>query len=294
MKRRNFIKLTTLGAATLALNTPVTHAESIAEPLWIQLTKDVKTTRIGFGTGMRGSQRQSDLTRAGWQKGIEMLRYAYDRGIRLFDAADLYGTHFVIAEALKDKPRDSYTVVTKVWFHNGNLPELERLDPKITVKRFLRELKTDYIDVVQLHCVLAADWVEKFADAMESMEALKKEGVIRAHGISSHSNAATDIAIKTPWCDVIHHRINSEGMNMDGSTEAAERVAEGVRLAKAAHDAGKGVIAMKVLGEGKMAHDPALRKKSTQFVAGLESIDVMIVGFTEKEHITEFLANAPK
>jgi len=51
------------------------------------------------------------------------------------------------------------------------------------------------------------------------------------------------------------------------------------------------VIAMKVLGEGKMAGDPELRKKSTKFVMDLGCVNVMVVGFTEKEHITEFVAN---
>jgi 2,4-dienoyl-CoA reductase-like NADH-dependent reductase (Old Yellow Enzyme family) len=116
--------------------------------------------------------------------------------------------------------------------------------------------------------------------------------LIRAHGISSHSNAATELAAETEWCDVIHVRMNSEGFNMDGpQNDAGKRVEESVRVAKRAHEAGKGIICMKVLGEGKMANDPEMRKKSTKFISQLDSVNTMIVGFTEKEHSSELVAN---
>jgi aryl-alcohol dehydrogenase-like predicted oxidoreductase len=296
MKRRDFLGLTTLAAGAAAL-TPLSGVAQTTttlaprDPVWVPLTKDVKSTLIGFGTGMRGGDRRSDLVRGGYPKGIEMLRYAYDLGIRLFDCADLYGTHDVTAEALKGKPRDSYVLVSKVWVHPGGIPETERLSPEITLKRFLRECRVDYIDVLQIHCMTNDRWTQDFSAAMESMEKLKKEGLIRAHGISSHSNAATELAAETKWCDVVHVRINSEGLHMDGpNDDAAARVAEGVRTTKKVHDAGKGVIAMKVLGQGDIP-ELAARKKSTKFVMDLGSVNVMIVGFTEKEQITEFISN---
>ena len=297
MKRRDFLGLTTLaaGAATL---TPLTGAAQAAttrlaprEPVWLPLTKEVKTTLIGFGTGMRGGNRRSDLVRAGYPKATEMLRYAYDLGIRIFDCADMYGTHDVTAEALKDKPRDSYVLITKLWLRAGGLPEQERLSPEISIRRFLRECQTDYIDVLQIHCLDNNRWTQEYAAAMESMAKLKEEGLIRAHGISSHSNAATELAAETEWCDVVHVRINSEGMHLDGPrNDAAVRVAEAARVAKKAHDAGKGVIAMKVLGQGEM---PTLemRKKATKYIKELGTVDVMIIGFTEMEQITEFVNN---
>ena len=291
MKRRDFLSLTTLAAGAAAMTPltgvaqPPTTLTGPIEPVWVPLTKEVKTTRIGFGTGMRGSGRQSDLTRGGYFKAIDMLRYAYDMGIRLFDCADLYGTHNVVAEAMSGKPRDSYVLVTKCWVKGGGIPEQERLAPEETVKRFLRELGTTYIDVLQIHCMDNDRWSQEFATAMESMEKLKKAGLIRAHGISSHSRSATDLATKTDWCDTVHVRINSEGMSMEGSVE------DNVANIKRAHDAGKGIIAMKVLGEGRMKDDPEMRKKSTKFVMELGSVDCMIIGFTEKDQITEFVTN---
>ena len=297
MKRRDFLGLTTLAAGTLALN-PLTEAAQAAvlpepvEPVWVPLTKDVKTTRICFGTGMRGGERRSDLVRGGYPKAIEMLRYAYDQGIRFFDCADLYGTHDVVMEALKDKPRDSYSLLTKVWLRSGGLPEVERVDPSISVRRFLREFRTDYIDVVLIHCMTDDQWTQEFASGMESLTKLKQEGLIRATGISSHSNAATRRAAEVEWTDVIMVRLNSEGLVMDGPhDDAGKRVEETIRMNKLARDAGKGIIAMKVLGEGRMASDPDMRRKSTKFVTQLDCVNAMTVGFTEMQHITEFVAN---
>jgi aryl-alcohol dehydrogenase-like predicted oxidoreductase len=296
MKRRDF--LTTLAAGTAVL-TSLTKAQAQnaapaagADPIWVPLTKDVKTTRVGFGTGMRGWQRRSDMIRMGYPKAIELLQFAYDQGIRMFDLADLYGTHDMFAEAMKGKPRDSYVIVSKMWLLPNGLPEQERPDPQVTVKRFLQETRTQYLDVLQIHCMSSGKWNEEFASAIESMAKLKKDGVIRAHGVSTHSNAAAELAAKTDWCDVVHVRITSEGMHMDGpKDDAAKRVEETVRATKMVHDAGKGVIAMKVLGQGDMAKDLAMRKKSTKFVQNLGTVNTMIVGFDEKAQITEFLAN---
>ena len=299
MKRRDFLGLTTLAAGTLALN-PLTEAAQTGvarlepiEPVWVPLTKDVKTTRICFGTGMRGGQRRSDLVRGGYPKAIEMLRYAYDHGIRLFDCADMYGTHDVVMEALKGKPRDSYVLLTKVWLRSGGLPEVERVDPRVSVGRFLREFRTDYVDVVLIHCMTDNRWTEEFASGMESLAKLKQEGLVRATGISSHSNAATIRAAEVEWGDVIMVRLNSEGLAMDGpQDDPGKRVEETIRANKLARDAGKGIIAMKVLGEGRMANDPEMRKKSTRFVTQLDCVNAMTVGFTEMAHIPEFITNA--
>ena len=307
MKRRDFLSISAVGVGAIsagsvtglvAQETKKDLPDAQNPVALVQLTEDIKCSRIGFGTGMNGYGRISDTTRAGWAKVTELVQFAYDNGIRFFDCADLYGTHQIIAEALKGKPRDSYTLSTKIWHHPDSmfldgLPEKERLQPEELLPRFLRELKTDYIDILQIHYMMNDQWTTQFADSMESMEKLKKEGKIRAHGISSHSKAATELAAKTPWCDTAHVQLNSEGMFWmdDLKGDPPQRVEEAVRVAKAAHSAGKGVIGIKVLGGGKMVKDPEMRKRSTAFVANSGCVDVMVAAFDEKEHITEFINN---
>ncbi|MDR3110334.1 MAG: aldo/keto reductase [Planctomycetaceae bacterium] len=257
----------------------------------IQLTDKIRCSRIGFGTGMRGSKRESDLTRAGMEKATDMLRFAYDNGVRLFDMADLYGTHPFVTEALKGKPRDSYTLISKIWVMGGGIPEAERPDADVVVERFLKECKTDYIDLIQLHCMFDEKWATQWAGQMEKLTKLKEQGKIRAHGCSTHSNKAVQAAVDSGWADAVHVRINSEGERMEGKPDDPNTVKNTVAVAEAAHNAGIGTIAIKVVGEGVFRDKPELRKKSTAFVTNLPCIDVMVVGFTEKEHITEFIEN---
>src|SRR4051812_41225499 len=68
-------------------------------PPIVQLGKTkIKMSRLGQGTGVHGGDRQSDQTRMGFAKLVDLMHHAYDRGIRFFDLADLYGTHVYFRE----------------------------------------------------------------------------------------------------------------------------------------------------------------------------------------------------
>ena len=62
-----------------------------------------------------------------------MIRGAFDRGVRLFDLANLYGTHPFLTPALTGISRDKYPVVSKIWFGTGGIPEQERPDADVVV-----------------------------------------------------------------------------------------------------------------------------------------------------------------
>ena len=123
--RRTFLSEAAVGGTGLVLGVStvpsVTHAETATisrDPTAIvPLGKHLKASRIGIGFGMRGYNRESNLSRRGLDHAEHVVRYAYDAGIRFFDNADLYGSHQYVARALRDKPRESYLLSTKVWFH---------------------------------------------------------------------------------------------------------------------------------------------------------------------------------
>lgn len=293
-KRRAFLKSTLLGtAAVIGPNLPA-QAESApavknpfsSDPLAVRkLTDTVSATRVGLGTGMRGYNRQSDLTRLGHDKAIDLVRYCYDSGLRLFDLADVYGTHQVVGEALRDKPRDSYTIISKVWMLPGGIvPDNEKADVEGTVERFLKEIGTDYIDLVQIHCLSKPDWPDEFAACRETLEKLKERGLIRAHGVSCHGLEAARVAAVHPWVDAFHIRLNTADARMDGTLD------ENIEVARLAQRNGKGIIVMKVLGEGAIT-DPAEQKKSIRMVTLLDATDVMVVGFTAREQVDIFMKN---
>jgi predicted aldo/keto reductase-like oxidoreductase len=292
LKRRTFLGGALSGAGALAVGRmPEANAQSDTEKTTpistdpvekVALTDQIHCSRIGMGCGMKGWERESNLTRMEQPDAIALIRYCYDQGVRLFDMADLYGAHPVIAEALKDKPRDSYTLISKIWYRPNGLPEADRPDADVVIKRFLKECKTDYLDLVQIHCLNKADWTETYRDQMEIMEKCKEEGLIRGHGVSCHGNPALEKAAETPWVDALHVRINNKGVRMDGKTDV---VVPKIEKAKAN---GKGVIGMKVIGEGAFGPEPETMKQSIRFVTQLPCVDVMIVGF-EAIHQVDFM-----
>jgi len=248
----------------------------------------IKVTRVGFGTGMRGGGRQSNQTRLGKETFEALLRASYEDGVRLFDAADLYGTHPYLASALHQMPREDYVLVSKIWWRRGGIPEKERPDADVVVGRFLKELKTDYIDVILLHCVGSASWPEELSKQMETLAKLKKKGVIRAHGVSCHSLEALEAAVHEPWVDSVHARINAYGTKMDGPPQ------EVVPVLQKLHEAGKGVIGMKLIGEGEFRDSDERRDASVRYVLELGCVDAMVVGFEKAHEVYDFAARVRK
>jgi aryl-alcohol dehydrogenase-like predicted oxidoreductase len=289
LNRRQFITSTIAGAAGLALcgNAPADAVAAAAEPNpfeTVTLGKtSIKTSRLCLGTGMTGGMRQSNHTRMGKERFNALVQGAWDRGIRCFDSADLYGTHPFLADALKDHPREQYTIFTKIWVSGGGIPERERPDANIVVDRFRKELKTDYIDLVLIHCMTAPTWTDQQKKQMDIMDDLKSKGIIKAHGVSIHSVAALKLCATTPWVDSVHTRINPYGQTMDD-----RNVQTVVDVLKQIDAAGKGLVGMKIMGEGHFKDDEH-KDKSIAFVMGLGIIDVFNVGFEKVEEIDDFV-----
>lgn len=248
----------------------------------------IKTSRFCLGTGMRGGQRQSNHTRMGKQKFEALIRESHDRGTRMFDLADLYGTHPYVIPALQGIRRDRFEIVTKIWWREGGLPEKERPDADVVVARFLRELGTDYVDLVLLHCVVSAKWPEELRKQMDILAKLKDKGLIRAHGVSCHSLEALQAAVTEAWVDSVHARINPFGMSMDGPVEQV------VPVLQQLHAAGKGVVGMKIMGEGRLRGDDERRDASVKYVLDLGCVDVLNVGCESVEEVDDFTARVRK
>jgi len=244
----------------------------------------LKTTLLGMGTGYNGYNRSSNITRAGGQTAVSVIRYAYEKGIRFFDCADSYGTHPFTAEALKGIPRESYLIGTKIWLSQGGIPEPERPDANIVVDRFRKELGTDYIDLVQIHCMTTPDWTDQHKRQMDILENLKAKKIIRAHGVSVHSLEAMQAAAESPWVDVIHVRVNPYGAAMDNSDP--EKV---IPVIEKMHKSGKGIIGMKLIGGGKFKNENDKINSSLKYVLNLGIVDMIIIGFELPDHVDNYV-----
>lgn len=109
---------------------------------------------------------------------IEPLRRALQLGACLVDTAEVYGTEEIVAKAIKGL-RDQVIISTKVWPTHFKYEDVIK-----AAEDSLRRLKTDYIDLYQLH------WPNPtvpISETMQAMESLVDAGKIRFIGVSNFS-----------------------------------------------------------------------------------------------------------
>jgi len=289
INRRRFLGALSLGTAHLLFHNPLYGlAGRFPSPDPLQEVilgrSGLKTTLLGFGTGVWAGNRTSFMTRQETDKSVAMLRHAYDRGFRMFDCADTYGTHGIMKEALRGMERDELTIISKIWVRPGGIPEPERPDADIVLDRFRKEMGVDYFDLVQIHCMVDPEWTDGQRRQMDILEEMKVKGIIRAHGVSVHSLDAMKAALADPWVDVIHVRINPYGIAMDKPDPE-----EVVDVIHRLHASGKGVIGMKLVGNGEYTGDSEKIDHAIRFVLGLGSVDMMIVGFENEQQVDNYM-----
>ena len=275
LTRRQFLAGTV--ASGIALGSPELFASPRLKSLTDQVklgNTGIKASYLGFGTGTKGVGRESNQTRLGIVQFSRMINHAFDQGINYFDAADYYGTHEYLRSSLKRIPRERYVLSSKIWYRTSKSAQ-EDLD------RFLRELGTDYIDILFIHCVTEPSWAADLREMVEVLEAAKQKGIIRAHGISIHNLDVLKGVPDNPWVDTCLARINPIGPFMDGKPEEVVSVLEKI------HGAGKAVTGIKILGEGRIADQ---REKSMRYVLGLECVDSIVIGFESCDQINDILA----
>jgi len=231
-----------------------------------------RPTVLGIGTGTRGGSEQREM---GSDAFTRLVRHALDRGVRYIDTADAYMMHTFVRLALKGVKRDRYFIQTKV---RAKHPIVARAD----IDRFRRELRTDHLDSVLMHCMQKPGWPDAMRPVLEVLLEEKQKGRIKAVGVSCHGWNGFAPSVDCPDLDVQLVRINPFGIMMDGKPEA---VAAGV---KKMHAKGRGVIGMKVYGETGF-DSKEKRLESLAYVLGLGCVDCFTIGFSRPEQIDETL-----
>jgi predicted aldo/keto reductase-like oxidoreductase len=152
--------------------------------------------------------------------------------------------------------------------------------------RFRRELNTDHLDVVLMHCLTEGDWTTRYRSAMDALSEAKEKGIIRAHGCSCHSIEALRAAAKSEWVEVDLVRINPIGSHMDADRETVVSVIREMRAA------GKGIVGMKILGQGDLRDR---QNEAIRYVLGLGTLDAFTIGAestAEQKDLIRRIANA--
>ncbi|MGB8060541.1 MAG: aldo/keto reductase [Candidatus Sulfotelmatobacter sp.] len=276
MRRRDFLirSATTAGAAWLSSKSILnalaeqTLGQKFAASDTVTLgSTGIRTSRLAMGTGTVGSEHHSHQTALGIKGLSDLLLNGYDHGLRFFDAADSYGSHPHVAEALKHVPRDKVTVLSKTWARD---PATARAD----LDRFRRELGTDYLDICLMHCVTESDWTDRYRGVMDVLSEAKQKGIIRTHGCSCHSIEALRAAAKSPWVEIDLARINPVGAYMDADPATV------VGVLKEMKSAGKAVVGMKILGQGTLRNR---QEEGIKYALSLGLLDAFTIGAESKQ-----------
>jgi aryl-alcohol dehydrogenase-like predicted oxidoreductase len=233
----------------------------------------IRVSRLCFGTGSGGWGGNSNQTRLGFDRLVDLLCYAHARGVTFWDLADQYGSHPHAAAALKRVGRENVVFTTKT---TSRTPAEIHQD----IDRFRRELDTDTLDIVLLHCLTDPEWVGKLGSVMDALSKAQERGLVRAVGVSCHNFGAFQAAAACDWVEVVLARINHAGLHMDASPEEVIPVLEQM------HRRGKGIYGMKVMGCGQLKDDPA---KAIQFALNLPCLDAIVLGVESEEEIDQNL-----
>jgi len=282
--RRDFLKTAAgVGLAAGFGGTALADTGKRTATDWVTLGRsNVKVTRLAFGTGTYSGAVQRGLGQDGFTR---LVRYAYDRGIRFFETAESYhGMPEMLGIALKGLPRDSYRLLTKYSTPPYGPPPAEKID------MYRRQLNTEYIDILLLHCLRPPTWQKDYAALQDGMSEAKDKKIILSHGASVHGLPALRTFPGNRWLDIAMIRMNHAGVHMDTEllrdTNDIGNVDEVVAHTKAVHQQGMGVLSMKLVGEGSFTRFED-RDKSMKFAMGLGCIDSVTIGFKDTAQIDE-------
>lgn len=240
--------------------------------------KKIKLSRLAMGTGTNGAGGSSNQTKKLGVDGLaRLLEAAVDNGVNFWDSADQYGTHPYLKAGLARVKRDKVVILSKT--HASTEAEM-----KADIDRFRRELNTDYIDILLLHCMMDAAWPERKKGAMEYINRLQSDGIIRTKGVSCHTLGALKTAAATPWVEVDLARINPAGVAMDATPDVV------LPILKQMKASGKGIIGMKIFGAGRLR---SRADECLQYALAQDVVDCFTIGSESEEELKGLLAKIP-
>ena len=282
--RREFLHRTAAvaGAAILSpglvLGTEKLPVRTAADQVVLGKT-GLKLSRLGFGTGSNSGNVQRALGQPVFNR---LIRYAYDQGITYFDCAQSYATFDWIGGAITGLPREKLFLQSKI----PGQPQ----DVLKTIDHHRKAFKTDYIDSLLIHCMVKNGWTDEWKRMMDAFEEAKARKWIRVQGVSCHSLPALRTATASDWPDVHLVRVNPQAKHIDGPEEHWNKPGNDINPVleqiKKMHAKGRGIIGMKLVGDGDF-HDPADREKAARFAMAQPEISAVVIGFKSVKEIDE-------
>src|SRR5690242_4527463 len=288
LNRRHFLKTSTALAGT-ALFAPWAWSQtssSLAGSTPVRTATDqvtlgktgIKLSRLGIGTGSNNGHVQAADGKAAF---VDLIQYAYDCGITYIDTAQAYATFGMIGDAIKGLPREKLFIQSKV----DGRPQ----DVLGVIDYHHKTLNTDYVDSQLVHCMTHGDWTDAWKRVMEAFDQAQEKKWIRAKGVSCHSLPALLAAVASASNEVHLVRVNPQRVYTDqepNSWGGGGNIAAVMKQIKLLHEKGRGVIGMKICGNGTFTR-PADREKSIRYAMACRDIDAVVIGFKNRAEIDE-------
>lgn len=203
---------------------------------------------------------------------IDLLDQAHELGINFIDTAPAYGSSEERLGKLIHNRQD-WIICSKVGeeFEDGASHfDFSGEHSRRSVERSLRRLRTSYLDLVLIHSNGEDLNILEQTDCLATLLALKKEGKVRAVGMSTKTVAGGKRALTD--CDVVMVTFNK-------TTTAEEAV---IDLARAQ---GKAVIIKKAFDSGHATGQPGGPEQALEFVLSKPGVSSVIVGTINPEHL---------
>jgi len=203
---------------------------------------------LGVGTASIGDSGETETAK--------VFELAYENGINFFDLASGDATPFSAfgqaAAGVRDKVY--YQIHFGADYTTGKYGWTTDLDKiKRSIEWQLKNLKTDYIDFGFIHCIDEATDLQtvKNNGVIDHLLELKKAGVIRHIGLSSHSPATTQLALDLKIADILMFSINP-GYDYSHGTYALGKPNERMELYRRCEAEGVGISVMKPFSGGQL------------------------------------------
>ncbi|HKA26340.1 MAG TPA: aldo/keto reductase family protein [Gaiellaceae bacterium] len=155
-------------------------------------SSDLQVSEISLGSWLTyGVGVENDAARA-------CLDRAFELGMNLIDTSNVYGrgaAELFLGDALKDRPRDSYVLATKLFFPMDDTGENQGLSREQVFKQLegsLERLRTDYVDLYQCH---RYDPHTPLEETMEALTEVVRQGKVRYIGFSEWTPAEIQAAL---------------------------------------------------------------------------------------------------
>jgi len=207
----------------------------------------------------------------------QLLGLAQESGINLLDTAPAYGVSEERLGKLLPGSRHDWVIASKAGenFAGGESRfDYSAAATRASIEATLRRLKTDYLDMVLIHSDGDDERIFAEEEVLDTLELMKHEGWIRAHGLSGKTVAGGLEAVRR--CDVLMVTCNTA-------------YNDELPVLEAAREAGKGVLIKKALQSGHIDGTAAL-EEAFAFVYAQPGVSSVIIGTINPKHLRDNVA----